>query len=80
MLLPRYSIRWILLLTTLCAFSFIVIAQAVRGQSWAIAGSAVASSSAVVLMSLVGILIPFARRAGRLVPERALLHTFPHAI
>lgn len=37
MLIPRFSIRWVLLLTTFCAVLFIVMAQAVRGRTWAMA-------------------------------------------
>lgn len=40
MLLPRFSIRWVLLLTTVCSILFFVAARAVRGQAWAIAFTA----------------------------------------
>lgn len=36
MLIPRFSIRWLLGLTTLCAGVSLVLSYAVRGQSWAI--------------------------------------------
>ena len=36
MLIPRYSIRWLLGLTTFSAVVSLVLSQAVRGQAWAI--------------------------------------------
>ena len=36
MLIPRFSLRWLFGLTTVCAVFSLVIAQAYRGQSWAI--------------------------------------------
>ncbi len=35
MLIPRFTIRWLLLLTTVCGFFFFVLAAAVRGSAWA---------------------------------------------
>jgi hypothetical protein len=35
MLLPRFSIRALLAILTVCAFAFVVVGMAVRGQSWA---------------------------------------------
>ena len=35
MLLPRFSIRVLLVILTVCAFAFVVLGMAVRGQSWA---------------------------------------------
>jgi hypothetical protein len=40
MLIPRFSLRWLLGLITLSAGVSVVLAQAVRGQSWAIGVSA----------------------------------------
>lgn len=37
MLIPRFTIRWLLLLTTICAVVFFIVGFAVRGESWAIA-------------------------------------------
>ncbi len=36
MLIPRFSLRWLLGLTTLCAAVSFVLASAVRGNDWAI--------------------------------------------
>jgi hypothetical protein len=36
MLIPRYSIRWLLGLTTLSAGVSLVLAHALRGEAWAI--------------------------------------------
>ena len=36
MLLPRYSLRWILVLLSLSSVFFLVLAVAVRGHAWAI--------------------------------------------
>jgi hypothetical protein len=36
MLIPRYSIRWLLGLTTFSAGVSLVLAHAVRGQAWAV--------------------------------------------
>ena len=35
MLLPRFSIRVLLILLTVCAFAFVIVGTAVRGQNWA---------------------------------------------
>jgi hypothetical protein len=35
MLLPRYTIRTILAVTTLCAVVFLLVGTAYRGQTWA---------------------------------------------
>lgn len=37
MLIPRFTIRWLLLLTTICAVIFLIVGFAVRGEYWAIA-------------------------------------------
>ena len=36
MLIPRFSIRWLLGLTTLCAGLSLVLSYAVRGDAWAL--------------------------------------------
>jgi len=35
MLLPRFSIRVLLIVLTVCAFAFVIVGTAVRGQNWA---------------------------------------------
>lgn len=35
MLLPRFSIRALLVILTVCAFAFVIVGMAVRGQNWA---------------------------------------------
>ena len=47
MLIPRFTIRWLLGLTAICSVFFLVLASAIRGQLWAIALS-IAVASAVV--------------------------------
>ena len=37
MLIPRFSIRFLLLLTTICAVFFFIVTLAVQGNQWAIA-------------------------------------------
>lgn len=51
MLMPKFSIRWILALFTVLAVFFSIIAAAVRGQAWAIAFSV--ASAGMVVMFLV---------------------------
>ena len=51
MLIPRYTIRWLLGLTTFCAAGSLVLAAAVRGEAWAI-GVAVGLGSLVLLALL----------------------------
>jgi len=36
MLIPRYSLRWLLGLTTFCALVSLVLSFVVKGQAWAI--------------------------------------------
>jgi hypothetical protein len=47
MLIPRFTIRWLLGLTAVCSVFFLVLASALRGQLWAMALS-IAITSAVV--------------------------------
>ena len=35
MFLPRFTIRTILVVVTICAFAFVVVGMAVRGEQWA---------------------------------------------
>lgn len=37
MLIPRFTIRWLLALTTVCAGLSLVLSYAVQGKAWAIA-------------------------------------------
>lgn len=37
MLLPRFSIRWMLAATAVCGLFFVVLASAVQGRPWAVA-------------------------------------------
>ena len=39
MIIPRFTLRWLLALTTLCGGLSLVLSYAVRGQEWAIAVS-----------------------------------------
>jgi hypothetical protein len=36
MLIPRFTIRWLLMLTTVCAVFFAMVALALRGHFWAL--------------------------------------------
>ena len=40
MLIPRFSIRWLLAMTSVCALFSYVVAQAVAGAQWALAMTA----------------------------------------
>jgi hypothetical protein len=40
MLIPRFTLRWLLGLTTFCAGVSLVLSYAVRGNAWAIGASA----------------------------------------
>jgi len=50
MLIPRFSIRWLLAMTTACAVFFAIVASAVRGQIWAVAISVSVASLAVAFL------------------------------
>lgn len=50
MLLPRFSIGWTLLLTTVLGSLFVVVRQAFLGQQWAMAVSAVLALGLVVFL------------------------------
>jgi hypothetical protein len=52
MLIPRFTIRWLLLLTTVCSFFFFVVAFAVRGSAWA-------GAISIAVAGLVGAFILF---------------------
>jgi hypothetical protein len=55
MLIPRFTLRWLLGLTTFCAAVSLVLSMAVRGQAWAIGVSA-----ALFAMAVVAVLFVFA--------------------
>jgi hypothetical protein len=50
-LIPQFSLRWMLGLTTACAFLFAVFGMAARGHAWAIAISI--GFASVALMAVV---------------------------
>lgn len=51
MLIPRFSLRWLLAATTICGLLAYVVAQAVRGEAWGIAVSVV--GGAVIMTAVV---------------------------
>jgi hypothetical protein len=53
MLIPQFSIRWLLALTTVCAVIFSIVGLAVRGHAWA-AGVSVGIGAVVVLALVYG--------------------------
>ena len=59
MLIPRYSIRFLLLLMTASGVFFLVVALAVRGHAWALALS-IAVSSVLFTITLHAIVFFFA--------------------
>lgn len=50
MLLPRFSIRWILIFTTTLSVLFVVVRQAFLQQHWAMAVSATLAFSIVIFL------------------------------
>ena len=50
MLIPRFTIRWLLLLTTVSAVFFLVVTCAVRGDAWAVSISLGVVSLAVAFL------------------------------
>jgi hypothetical protein len=54
MLIPRFSIRWLLGLTTISAGVSLVLSYAVRGQAWAIGVTAGLWSLVIVALSYIG--------------------------
>ena len=59
MLIPRFTIRWLLLLTTLSGVFFLTVSLAVQGKTWAIALS-LAVGSVVVAFLLYAAFFGFA--------------------
>src|SRR5437762_333948 len=53
MLIPRFSLRWLLGLTTLCAAVSLVLAAAIRRETWAIAMMAALASLVLVAILYV---------------------------
>jgi len=49
-LAPQFTLRWLLGLTTVCAFLFAVFGMAARGRGWAIGISAALGSVALMAM------------------------------
>jgi hypothetical protein len=54
MLIPQYSLRWLLAVTAVCAVVFSIVGLAVRGSHWAAAVS-IGVASLVVLMLIYGV-------------------------
>ncbi len=50
MILPRFSLRWIFLATTVFAFVSLVFAQAARGREWAMAVTAMLIATVGLMM------------------------------
>jgi hypothetical protein len=50
MLIPRFSLRWLLGLTTFCAAASLILAAAVRGEFWAVGAAAALASLAVLAL------------------------------
>ncbi len=71
MLLPRYSLRTILLGVTSCAVFFLVLGQAVQGRPWAIVVSVGVVSLAVTLLFHAALYL-FSSAMARLVGVRQL--------
>ena len=57
MLLPRFSIRWLLVLTTAFGVFFTILSIAVRGQAWAIAISVAIASLGVFMLIYAGVFV-----------------------
>jgi len=55
MLIPQFSIRWLLALMTVCAVVFSIVGLAVRGTAWA-AGVSIGIGSGVILVLVYGLL------------------------
>jgi hypothetical protein len=71
MLIPQFSIRWLLGLTVVCAVIFSIVGLAVRGSRWAM-GMSIGIGSLVLLMAvyagmffLVWVASQYTRRRGR---------------
>jgi len=59
MLIPRFSVRWLMLLTTVCAVFFLVMRYAALGRFWAI-GLVATVSTLVLAMLVYGLLFSLA--------------------
>ena len=59
MLIPRFSVRWLMLLTTVCAVFFLVMRYAALGRFWAI-GLVATVSTLVLAMVVYGLLFSLA--------------------
>ena len=54
MLIPRFSIRWLLIVTAVFAAFFFLVSVAVRGEPWAIAVSVALGSLALLVVIHAG--------------------------
>ena len=73
MLIPRFTIRWLLLLMTVSSFFFFILSFAFRGQAWAIA---VSLSVGSLLLAFLGYGMVFGLAAA-IASVRALLRPAP---
>jgi hypothetical protein len=75
MLLPRFTIRTILIVVTICACAFVVVGMAVRGEQWAWGVTIALISLAVtgaVHAAWFGIVWSFARVPSQPPPTRVV--------
>ncbi|HUY31985.1 MAG TPA: hypothetical protein VMV69_04330 [Pirellulales bacterium] len=69
MLIPQFSLRWVLAVTAACAVFSLILASALRGSPWAIALS-VGVASLVVMLAFHGAVFFGVWLFSLLVPDR----------
>lgn len=68
-LAPQFSLRWMLGVTTVCAFLFAIVGMAVQGHGWAI-GISAGLGTIALMMIIYAILFAVIWTMGNLVPHR----------
>ena len=71
MFLPRYSLRWLLAITVVCALAFSVVALALRGMSWAVGVSA-AIVAVVIALAVYGLVFGLIDAVSAFVPSQEI--------
>jgi hypothetical protein len=57
MLIPRFSVRWLLAATAVCSVLAYVVAQAVMGQAWGIAASVACGALLLTFLVYVAVFV-----------------------
>ncbi|MGO8748239.1 MAG: hypothetical protein ACLQNE_19865 [Thermoguttaceae bacterium] len=57
MLIPQYTIRWLMALTAVCAGIFSIVAMGIRGHTWAACLSVAMTAAVILALTYAGLFV-----------------------